>query len=497
MCGQLGYSSNDPFDVDKIKTLILWNSLERGIDATGLYSPLNGLKKRAIRGSEFITSSDPELEIIPDTVLMAHCRAKTVGVNCLANTHPFKRGNWLLQHNGTLKNYYDIRQKYKIPYLNFDVDSDILCEAINIEGDLTPLKEIDGPAAVIINNPDVDPLELIIFRNDERPLFKGYVGNSMYISSIKESLVLIKCINIKEFKKDRIYHVKNGVITKSYDIKNTPYKHVYVNTNPYANSNNNSNTTPVNHAINYYLTNKYFLNSWVRYNSTFNLSYGGLKFQYDNYYLVKQVLGNGMLEVYDPVTKLTGTVWYSNFEASDIIRPQTYCRALYNIYKDTNEKEYSVVKGQIVYCTLVDKDQDSIRVNDAKSKINYLTYTNKEYFVRLTDEELKEFMNNSKNESPFIDTLPENQQNLDVQDEVETESEDVEEDSLSELCNNLETTGNTLEEINMMLNYEMIDPKVRLLVVEAIETNDKAKSHALLLYNEDDNELEEVELNHE
>jgi len=42
MCGQLGYSGTKPFDIEKIKLLTLWNSLERGEDATGFYSPLNG-----------------------------------------------------------------------------------------------------------------------------------------------------------------------------------------------------------------------------------------------------------------------------------------------------------------------------------------------------------------------------------------------------------------------------------------------------------------------
>ena len=99
MCGQLGYSGTKPFDFEKIKLLILWNSLERGEDATGLYSPLNGHRKSLLKGSTVV--SNDEFKLIPDTILMAHVRAKTIGLNTIENTHPFKRGDWYLQHNGT------------------------------------------------------------------------------------------------------------------------------------------------------------------------------------------------------------------------------------------------------------------------------------------------------------------------------------------------------------------------------------------------------------
>jgi glutamine amidotransferase len=33
---------------------------------------------------------------------IAHVRKRTVGATCLANTHPFRRGHWVLAHNGTV-----------------------------------------------------------------------------------------------------------------------------------------------------------------------------------------------------------------------------------------------------------------------------------------------------------------------------------------------------------------------------------------------------------
>lgn len=233
MCGQIGYSSEKPFDIEKIKTLMVWNSLERGEDSTGLYSPKNGLKKSILKGSEFIVSNAKNYEILPDNIFMAHLRAKTIGAINVDNAHPFKRGNWVLQHNGTLTNHHDLIRKYELNYAEYDVDSDVICGALDKSGDiLTVLSEIDGPAALIIQN-ITNPNRLYVFKNKERPLFKGTLDNSMYISSIENSLKLIGCNNVKEFKDNYLYTIENGLILKNSprEIKNKPYKHYYTQTN--------------------------------------------------------------------------------------------------------------------------------------------------------------------------------------------------------------------------------------------------------------------------
>lgn len=38
------------------------------------------------------------------SLAIAHVRKKTVGETSLANTHPFRRGRWVLAHNGTVEN---------------------------------------------------------------------------------------------------------------------------------------------------------------------------------------------------------------------------------------------------------------------------------------------------------------------------------------------------------------------------------------------------------
>lgn len=210
MCGLIGYSGKDPFDVDKIKVLMLWNGFERGVDSTGLYSPENGLSKSLLKSSKFL--ANPKENIIkPDTLFIGHVRATTVGGTSLKNAHPFKRGNYILAHNGTLKNHWNLLNKNDISFSDYMVDSDILCGIIAKNNSFNVLREIDGAAALLITDTDKSDV-LYVYRNNERPLYKGYINGNMYISSIEDSLKYIGCINIKEFKETFMYTIKNGSI---------------------------------------------------------------------------------------------------------------------------------------------------------------------------------------------------------------------------------------------------------------------------------------------
>ena len=227
-CGIIGYSGKTPFDKEKVNLLMIWNSLERGKDSTGIYSPKNGLIKEAENATKFLTTKTFE----EDNMLIAHVRAKTVGVNSAKNAHPFLEDNICLVHNGTLKNHYPLLRKYDLNYQYHDVDSHIMCSIISKEKNFKVLSEINGAAAVLIhdtNNPDV----MYAFRNSERPLFKGSYDGNMYISSIAESLSVIGCKNIKEFKENYLYTIVNGLIQGSpRKIASKPYSPVITtNTN--------------------------------------------------------------------------------------------------------------------------------------------------------------------------------------------------------------------------------------------------------------------------
>lgn len=94
MCGIFGYSSKEKFDVDKMRVLMYINSIERGTDSTGFYSPINQLKKSLKAG--WVYCNDNKDEIKPDTIFMGHVRASTVGSSVIGNAHPFERGSFVL-----------------------------------------------------------------------------------------------------------------------------------------------------------------------------------------------------------------------------------------------------------------------------------------------------------------------------------------------------------------------------------------------------------------
>ena len=75
MCGILGWSGKTNFNKDKIKLLYTYNSLKRGEDALGMYSPLNGVFKKSGNPISII----PKMEIKEDNYFIGHVRAATVG----------------------------------------------------------------------------------------------------------------------------------------------------------------------------------------------------------------------------------------------------------------------------------------------------------------------------------------------------------------------------------------------------------------------------------
>lgn len=229
MCGLIGYSGKTECDQRTIELLIAWNALKRGEDATGIYSPVNGVRKTLMSGDHYISYVVKDY-FVPDDVLIAHVRQATIGAkDNIDNAHPFKRGNFILAHNGTLKNHRDLLFKYgRNTDTTFNVDSDCVAGSMEACDDIaTVLSEINGAGAFLIYDERKEG-DLYIFRNKERPLWRGYdEDGGMYISSIPEPLYFSGLDKIKEFKEDMLYCVNGGVFSsnkaKTKKITNTPY----------------------------------------------------------------------------------------------------------------------------------------------------------------------------------------------------------------------------------------------------------------------------------
>jgi hypothetical protein len=206
MCGLIGYSGQDVFDSDKIKILMLAN-IERGKDACGFYN--NGLiTKDIVTPAELLSKH----KLIPENIFIGHDRAATIGSRTKDNSHPFHIENIIGAHNGTLTNHHALARDLDLKYNDWDVDSEVLFYGIQKSPrEFKILKEFKGAAALIWTDTN-HPNRIYCFRNSERPLFRGMIGDNMYISSMDNSLELIGATKIKMFKTDYLYCIENGSV---------------------------------------------------------------------------------------------------------------------------------------------------------------------------------------------------------------------------------------------------------------------------------------------
>lgn len=225
-CGLIGFSGTKGYNLDKIKTLLLWNSLERGEDSTGIYTPKSDILKDNIKAISFINNNKDFKKLEPDNVLLAHVRKKSIGFNSWANSHPYRYGNIVLAHNGTLTNYNELADFYGKIRAKYNTDSQVLADLLNEnyqnmvpdnpEDKFKVLGQYEGAAALLFYNDDTETLYAC--RDSQRPLYYGYIDDTeMYISSIEESLKLIGCSNVKQFVFKTVYEIVNGEIINKTD----------------------------------------------------------------------------------------------------------------------------------------------------------------------------------------------------------------------------------------------------------------------------------------
>lgn len=480
MCGLVGFSSKENFDKQKIKTLIMWNALARGLDSTGLYSPINGLKKSLLSGDDFVVEDKEDFK--EDKFLIAHVRAKTVGKNSIENTHPFNRGKYILAHNGTLKNHIDLIDKYDLNIANYNVDSDIVCGSLDKSNNIFDvIKSIDGPAVFMITD-TTDINTLYIFRNKERPLFKGYIGADMYISSIAESLKFIDCINIKEFKEDTLYKIKDGTIVTSSKIKNDPYK------------------MPIIYSPIVYPQNCFYINCWVK--AKFNIQFIDKNYKFNmikgKYYKTIKLETLSTIKIIDDVSKTNWTININNIEESDIIKQNDYVKLLVDIKSKVSDiillKENDVVLVRNLWengdISVYDPIEENFIALIEKSNVIKLDYD--EIFNYKTQNKILINQKNIDENQKFLDFIENGSElnnnpkpncinyDADIKDEKEEDNEDIEDEYYNllvnedELTNYFETIDNELEKLNGLISKNKTSiPELQQLIVNLIDMNYK------------------------
>lgn len=493
MCGITGFSGKDNFDKHKIKTLIVWNALARGLDSTGLYSPKNNLKKSLLSGDEFVVTEKEDF--LEDNFLIAHVRAKTVGANSIKNTHPFCRGKYILCHNGTLKNHIDLIDKYDLNLMDFDVDSDVICGSLDKSDNmLDVIKSIDGPAALLITKTDDEGI-MYVFRNKDRPLFKGYIDANMYISSLKESLIFIGCKHIKEFKEDVLYKIKEGKILTSSTIKNEPY------------------IIPKTVTVNNFSKNNIFSNCLIRclvdeilYHDN-NPIKACIKLIKGKYYRAFQLTKDDQIKIHDDVTSCNWFVDSSKFNPYDFIKADDYVRAIVPITAQFGNK---VLLQQNEVAVVRSVWEETVSLYNPFTEL-FIVMADKINLVKLDKVEIDRYIeqnisNIDGDSCPNINILLNKQLQLplalnykpgevfetnevevesDTVDDSETEYEEIAVDYF-DLKMAFEDMDDKLERlIGLISDQHTTLPEIQLAIVELIDDNSKNKDYFLAGYEEE------------
>jgi predicted glutamine amidotransferase len=109
---------------------------------------------------------------------IGHNRASTCGASIDKNSHPFKHGDIILAHNGTLRSRAGLMDAG-----DFEVDSENICHTFSKYQEDSVLPDIDGAFALSWYDTQLEEMNLI--RNKERPLFiaKKKGANTYYWAS--------------------------------------------------------------------------------------------------------------------------------------------------------------------------------------------------------------------------------------------------------------------------------------------------------------------------
>ena len=205
MCGIVGLISYASRGVSsweyKVFMNMLYNNAVRGMHGTGLFAVNDeGLASRVKVGGPphqlFATKEYEQVERFIERkdvrFLVGHNRYATKGNKITAHAHPFRDEHIVLVHNGTLENYRHLPDAKK-----YEVDSELLCHAIAIDGVEKTISSLEGAWTIVYW--DAKEKTLNFLRNDQRPLYMAWHKAERMFAFASEEDMLHWCMRRNGF----------------------------------------------------------------------------------------------------------------------------------------------------------------------------------------------------------------------------------------------------------------------------------------------------------
>lgn len=140
-------------------------------------------KEACLPTSLFKTQPFKNIMNVNTNVLIGHNRYATQGAINSTNAHPFKHGDIVGVHNGTLVGQYLLPD-----YLDYQVDSENIIHSINKIGSKETWGKVNGAAALVWWN--IKDQTLHFLRNNERPMCYCYSLDSKTLFWASEAWML-------------------------------------------------------------------------------------------------------------------------------------------------------------------------------------------------------------------------------------------------------------------------------------------------------------------